>query len=197
MRRKRTITFYLWILAALTAAGYVGWTYRAIARQANFDETRPSEAIVVFGAAEYYGKPSPIFKSRLDHALLLYNRGVAPLVITTGAGKDSKFTEGTVGRDYLIASGIPETAVIAETQSKDTSDSAERVASILRKNGKNSCIAVSDGYHMFRIKEMMAKQGITAYGAPRAQLKPLTAKQRVGYYLREVLSITLWRLHIT
>jgi uncharacterized SAM-binding protein YcdF (DUF218 family) len=197
MRRKRSISFYLWVLAALTAVGYVGWTYRAIARQANLDETRPSEAIVVFGAAEYYGKPSPIFRSRLDHALLLYKRGLAPLVITTGASKDSKFTEGGVGRDYLIAAGIPETAVIAETQSTDTSDSAERVAGILRKNGKSSCIAVSDGYHMFRIKEMMAKQGITAFGAPRAQLKPLTPKQRALYYLREVLSITLWRLHIT
>lgn len=197
MPRKRTITFYLWNLAAVTAMAYVAWTYRAIARQANLDETRPSEAIVVFGAAEYYGRPSPVFKARLDHALLLYRRGVAPLVITTGGGQDSKFTEGAVGRDYLISAGVPETAIIAETQSTDTSDSAERVAGILRKNGKSSCVAVSDGYHMFRIKEMMAKQGITAFSAPRAQLKPLTAKQRVGYYLREVLSITLWRLHIT
>lgn len=187
----------LWILVTVVAVVYVAMTYRAISRQANTDETRPAEAIVVFGAAEYYGKPSPIFKSRLDHALALYKRGIAPLVITTGASKDSKFTEGGVGRDYLIAAGIPDTAVIAETQSSDTSDSAERVASILRKNGKSTCVAVSDGYHMFRIKEMMAKQGIIAFGAPRTQAKPLTGRQRVGYYLREVLSLTLWRLHIT
>lgn len=195
MPRSRT-TKLLWVLVAVVAIAYLVMTYRSIARQAVTDETRPSEAIVVFGAAQYYGKPSPVYKSRLDHALVLYQRGIAPLVITTGASTDSKFTEGGVGRDYLIAAGVPETAVIAETQATDTSDSAERVASILRKNGKTTCVAVSDGYHMFRIKAMMAKQGIAAYGAPRSQLKPLTARQRVSYYLKEVLSLTLWRLHI-
>jgi uncharacterized SAM-binding protein YcdF (DUF218 family) len=191
------ITKMLWLLVVVLVVIYTAWTYRSVANQAKTDETRPVQAIVVFGAAEYYGKPSPVFKARLDHALDLYTRGVAPMVITTGAGKDSKFTEGAVGRDYLIAAGIPETSVIAETQSTDTSDSAERVAGILRKNGIGTCVAVSDGYHMYRIKEMMARQGIVAYGAPRAQIRPLTKWQRIGYYLREVLSLTLWRLHIT
>jgi uncharacterized SAM-binding protein YcdF (DUF218 family) len=195
-RTSRTVK-WLWILAVGVAVTYVAMTYRSIARQAYIDETRPSEAIVVFGAAQYYGKPSPVYKARLDHALVLYQHGIAPLVITSGASTDGKFTEGAVGRDYLIAAGIPETAVIAETQATDTSDSAQRVASILRKNGKTTCVAVSDGYHMFRIKAMMAREGIVAYGAPRAQLKPLTTRQRVSYYLKEVLSLTLWRLHIT
>ena len=197
MTSRFTKTKFLWTLVAVGAAAYGGLTYHSVARQADTDETRPSEAIVVFGAAEYYGKPSPVFKARLDHAMTLFQKGIAPLVITTGGGTDAKFTEGGVGRDYLIAAGIPETAVIAETQSSDTSDSAERVAGILRKNGKGTCVAVSDGYHMYRIKQMMAREGITAYGAPRAQLKPLTERQKVANYLREVLSLTLWRLHIT
>jgi len=197
MKNRFTKTKFLWTLVAVSAAAYGGMTYYSVARQAETNETRPSDAIVVFGAAEYYGKPSPVFKARLDHAMTLFQKGIAPLVITTGGGTDAKFTEGGVGRDYLIAAGIPETAVIAETQSSDTSDSAERVAGILRKNGKACCVAVSDGYHMYRIKQMMARQGIIAYGAPRAQLKPLTERQKVANYLREVLSLTLWRLHIT
>jgi uncharacterized SAM-binding protein YcdF (DUF218 family) len=186
-----------WLVAAVLLGLYVGSTYRSVAKQAYTDETRPARAIVVFGAAEYNGRPSPVFKARLDHALQLYLTGIAPMVITTGASKDSKFTEGGVGRDYLISLGIPETAVIAETQSTDTSDSAQRVAGILKKNGLSDCVAVSDGYHMFRIKQMMAKEGIVAYGAPRYPAKPFTALQRTGYYFREVLSLTLWRLHIT
>jgi uncharacterized SAM-binding protein YcdF (DUF218 family) len=197
MKFRFTKTKFLWTLVAAGLAWYGASTYRSVARQAETDETRPAEAIVVFGAAQYYGKPSPVFKARLDHAMTLFQKGIAPLVITTGGGTDAKFTEGGVGRDYLISAGVPETAVIAETQSADTSDSAERVAGILRKNGKSTCVAVSDGYHMYRIKRMMARQGITAYGAPRAQLKPLTGRQKVANYLREVLSLTLWRLHIT
>src|SRR5262249_1765024 len=101
------------------------------------------------------------------------------------------------GRDYLIAQGLPEQAVIAETQSSDTADSAQRVAAIMRANTMNTCLAVSDGYHIYRIKKMMTKQGITAYGAPRPELKPLSSSQRAALYLREVVSITLWRFGIT
>jgi uncharacterized SAM-binding protein YcdF (DUF218 family) len=196
-RRFSFLWKVFWLVAAVLLGLYVGSTYRSVAKQAYTDETRPARAIVVFGAAEYNGRPSPVFKARLDHALQLYLTGIAPMVITTGASKDSKFTEGGVGRDYLISLGIPETAVIAETQSTDTSDSAQRVAGILKKNGLSDCVAVSDGYHMFRIKQMMAKEGIVAYGAPRYPAKPFTALQRTGYYFREVLSLTLWRLHIT
>jgi uncharacterized SAM-binding protein YcdF (DUF218 family) len=196
-RRISFLWKVFWLLLAALCGFYVGSTYRSIARQAYTDETRPAAAIVVFGAAEYNGRPSPVFKARLDHAFDLYRKQIAPMVITTGASKDAKFTEGAVGRDYLIAEGVPETAVIAETQSTDTSDQAQRVASILKKNGLSDCVAVSDGYHMFRIKRMMAREGIVAYGAPRYPAKPLTGMQRTGYYLREVLSLTLWRLHIT
>ncbi|HUQ49090.1 MAG TPA: YdcF family protein [Terriglobales bacterium] len=176
---------------------YIGINYRNIARQAGMDEARPADVIVVFGAAEYAGKPSPIYRARLDHGLALYKRGLANIVITTGGhGDDEHFTEGGVGRDYLIAAGIPEGKVIAETQSDDTSDSAGRVATIMRTNQLRSCIAVSDAYHLYRIKLMMAKQGVTAYGSPRLQAKPLTQRQKTAFYLREVLSLTLWRLNL-
>jgi uncharacterized SAM-binding protein YcdF (DUF218 family) len=199
MARKKSGSRRKWffILLVLALCGYVGYNYYLIARQANTDESRNVDVIVVFGAAEYAGKPSPIYKSRLDHAAELYRRKLAPLIITTGGhGNDPQYTEGGVGRDYLIDVGIPEAKAIAETQSEDTADSAERVAAIMRANRLKTCLAVSDAYHLYRIKQMMAKQGITAYGAPRKS-KQLTEWQRAGFYLREVFSLTLWRLGLT
>ncbi len=90
-------------------------------REANVNEARPADAIVVFGAAEYVGHPSPVYRARLDHAYQLFRQGLAPLIITTGgAGKDPKFSEGQVGRDYLAERGVPDVNLIAETQAGDT-----------------------------------------------------------------------------
>jgi uncharacterized SAM-binding protein YcdF (DUF218 family) len=199
MARKKSGSRRKWlvILPVLALSGYLGYTYYLVAKQANADESRTVDVIVVFGAAEYAGKPSPIYKSRLDHAAELYKRKLAPLVITTGGhGNDPQYTEGGVGRDYLIDAGVPEAKAIAETQSEDTADSAQRVAAIMRANKLKTCLAVSDAYHLYRIKQMMAKQGVVAYGAPRKS-KQLTEWQRAGFYLREVFSLTLWRLGLT
>ena len=103
--------------------------------QANLDQSRPADAIVVFGAAEYVGRPSPVFRARLDHAYDLFQQGLAPLIITTGgAGNDPKFSEGQVGRDYLAKRGVPDVNLIAETQGGDTEQSARRVAVIMEAN---------------------------------------------------------------
>ena len=182
-------------LAALAWGVYVS---ARIELQSARDEARPAGAIVVFGAAEYSGRPSPVLRARLDHAYELYRRGLAPLVITTGgAGGDPKFNEGAVGRDYLAHRGIPDRALIAETQGSDTDQSATRVATILRANGVSSCDAVSDAYHMFRVKKMMAKRGITAYAAPRPDSIPKSTWASIGAILREAVSYTAWKLHVT
>jgi len=182
----------IWLTIGIGALAYTGFTYYVIARQATKDETRPADVIVVFGAAEYSGRPSPAFRARLDHAADIYRQGVAPFIITTGGKGDTKFTEGGVGRDYLVAAGVPENKIIAETQSDDTSESAQRVSTIMRANGMRACVAVSDGYHIYRIKRMMGRQGIAAFGSPRPG-----GKRGPFVFLREVASITLWRLHIT
>jgi len=188
---------WIWYLLILVTAYFLVQYWR-VAHQAHSDETRPADAIVVFGAAEYAGKPSPVYRARLDHAVTLYARGVAPVVITTGgAGGDPVHNEGEVGREYLLEHGVPEKSLIAETQSDDTSESAERVAVIMRRNNMHSCVAVSDGYHLFRIKRMMERQGVTVYGAPRPELKPLSRWQKMRIQMKEVLSYTLWRLHLT
>lgn len=191
-----------WRRSAQVAAIVLVFFYLAtclrIISQSKHDEARPADAIVVFGAAEYAGRPSPIFRARLDHAFELYQRNLAPVVIVSGgSGGDPKFNEGGVGRDYLAMKGIGDQHLIAETQADNTSQSAERVAVIMRKNGWKSCVAVSDPYHLYRIKKMMANQGVETYVSPRPQEVPLTKFSRVLNVMREGLSYLVWRLHLT
>ena len=188
-----------WLLfLLLVAVGYVALVYSSIVRESRNNESHGADAIVVFGAAEYAGRPSPVFRARLDHAAELYRRGLATLVITTGgAGADPKYTEGQVGRDYLKSQGIPDDHLIAETQSADTAESARRVGAIMHTNGMKTCLAVSDSYHIFRIKRMMGREGITAYGAPRPNSKPQTIGKRNEAVFHEIASYTLWLLHLS
>lgn len=175
--------------------GWVGAVYWLINGQANRDESRRADAIVVFGAAEYSGHPSPIYRARLDHAYTLFKSGMAPLIITTGgAAEDPQFSEGGVGRDYLVSRGVPDGDIVAETQSSDTNQSAVRVANILRANGFHTCLAVSDGYHMFRVKQMLEREGILVYASPRPNSHLLSPWQRARVKLREVFSYTAWKL---
>ena len=169
-----------------------------IVRESAHDEARPADAIIVFGAAEYDGRPSPVFRARLDHAYMLYQRKLAPIVIVSGgSGGDPKFSEGGVGRDYLNARGIPDRHLIAETQGDSTSETAERVAVIMRANGWKTCIAVSDPYHVFRTKRMLEREGLATYVSPRPQETPLSDTTRALTVMREALSLTLWKMHIT
>lgn len=173
-------------------------TYRAIRRQAVGNGARPAAAIAVFGAAEYNGRPSPVFKARLDHALNLEERGLAPLVITTGgSGGDPRFTEGGVGRDYLIQQGVAAARILEDTHSDSTYGNAEAVAQMLHARGKRTCIAVSDGFHLYRIKLMLESFGITAYTSP-APASPIESDpfDRTMYSLREMLLVTLWHIGI-
>jgi len=184
------------LLAGAGAAAYC--LYEAVRRQAARDEARPAEAIVVLGAAQYNGVPSPVFKARLDHAFDLEERGLAPLIITTGgAGGDPRFTEGGVGRDYLIQRGVAAAKIVAETQSQTTYENVRAAAQILRQRGARTCIAASDGFHLYRIRLMLAAEGITAFPSP-APASPLEADpfQRTIHSLREALICGLWYLHI-
>jgi len=174
------------LLAFLAFAAYVIVIFFRISAQAGLDETRRTDVIVIFGAAEYSGKPSPVYRARLDHGAELFIEGVAPVLITTGgAGGEAHFSEGQVGRDYLISRGVPDAQVIAETQSDDTLESAKRVATIMRENHMLSCVVVSDGYHMYRIKQMMEAQGVKAFASPRSDphKHPMAAMEEVFKYL--------------
>jgi uncharacterized SAM-binding protein YcdF (DUF218 family) len=198
-RRHSPRHWLLWSIAGLIAIVViaVAVTCIKIVREASLEELHPADAIVVFGAAEYAGRPSPVYRARLDHAFDLFQKGIAPVVITTGgSAADPDYSEGGVGRDYLIRRGIPERNLIAETQSADSAQSAQRVAVILRANGMHTCMAVSDEYHVFRIKEMLENQGLKVYVAPRPGSRPHTPLLRIIAVLRESLSYLLWRLHL-
>jgi uncharacterized SAM-binding protein YcdF (DUF218 family) len=187
----------LWLegLLLVALAVFLTVTSIRIVHEGSLEEMHPADALVVFGAAEYAGHPSPVLRARLDHAFDLYEKGVAPVVITTGgAASDPSFSEGGVGRDYLIHRGIPERNLIGETQGSDTAQSAVRVAVIMRTNGMHSCVAVSDAYHVFRIKKLLEHEGIgPVYVSPRPGSRPHGLGQRAYAVLREACSYLLWK----
>jgi uncharacterized SAM-binding protein YcdF (DUF218 family) len=188
----------LWLggLLLIALAAFLAFASVQIVRASSPGELHKADAIVVFGAAEYSGRPSPVLRARLDHAFDLYQKGIAPLVITTGgAASDPSFSEGGVGRDYLIHRGIPERNLIGETQGSDTAHSAIRVAVIMQTNGLHSCVAVSDAYHVFRIKKLLEHEGVgPVYVAPRPGSRPHGEFQRSYAVLREACSYLLWKL---
>jgi uncharacterized SAM-binding protein YcdF (DUF218 family) len=196
---RRPSPWPLWVvaLAATAVAAFLGITSVQIVHEAGLQEVHPADAIVVFGAAQYAGRPSPVFRARLDHAYDLFQRGAAPVVITTGgSAADPTFSEGGVGHDYLMHRGIPESKLIAETQGSDTASSAQRVAVIMSTNRMHSCVAVSDAYHVFRIRKLLEHEGVQVYVAPRPDSLPRTTWQRALAVLREAASYMLWKLNI-
>jgi len=163
-----------------------------IEQQSTRDEARPADLILVLGAAEYRGKPSPVLKARLDHAFDLYRRGLAPRIMTTGgAGGDPVFTEGGVGRSYLTARGVPSEAIVVENEGETTVDSVAMAGEIMYRMGLHSAIVVSDGYHIFRVKKMLQSRGLSVYGSPRKERARGPLEERWNY-LRQAVGYLLW-----
>jgi uncharacterized SAM-binding protein YcdF (DUF218 family) len=186
---KRKLLRATLLVLALPAVG-IGYLALRIHQQSDVDEARPADVILVLGAAEYRGRPSPVLKARLDHALELYGRKLAPRIMTTGgAGGDPVFTEGDVGRSYLAAHGVPADAIIVESEGGSTVESLALTGEILRRMGLHSVIVVSDGYHIYRVKRMLEFQGLETFGSPRKdRLGPIReawncVKQAIGYLL--------------
>jgi uncharacterized SAM-binding protein YcdF (DUF218 family) len=185
------------LLAAglLAVAGWFLWVYGQIHFYATHDQARPADAIAVFGAAEYDGRPSPVLRARLDHALELYRERLAPLIVTLGGGEGGpRNSEGGVGHDYLLAHEVPESQIIAETQSTNTEESAARLAAIARENHLNRILAVSDGTHLFRIHALSASMGLNVVTSPRPEARPLGFWDSATRLMHEMFSYTLWRM---
>ncbi len=165
--------------------------------EASHQELHPADAIIVFGAAEYSGRPSPVYRARLDHAFDLFQQGLAPVIITTGgSAADPSFSEGGVGHDYLMHRGVPDSNLIAETLGSDTAQSAARIGVIMRANHMHSCVAVSDAYHVFRIRKLLDHEGVQVFVSPRPDSRPHSLWQRAVAALREAVSYMVWRLHV-
>ena len=191
----RTVMLLLLVLA-VGVLGWCRWVYVQIESYAGQDQAAPSDAIGVFGAAEYDGRPSPVYRARLDHALALYQRGIAPLIITLGGSGGDQYNEGAVGREYLEGMGVPESDIIAETESRNTEESARRIAVIARANGLRRLVIVSDGTHLFRIHEICAAEGLDVLTSPRPRVAVEGGSKEAERIEHEILSYTAWRLHL-
>ena len=184
----------LLVLAALVVQ--ISEVAAEIQQQSVIDDAQPADAIIVLGAAEYRGKPSPVLEARLNHALFLYLKRMAPRIITTGgAGGDPVFTEGSVGRAYLTERGVPAEAIVVERQGESTAQSVAAVVEIMRRMNLKSAIVVSDGYHIFRVKKMLESSGLKVYGSPRPSVPPGGWRERWLYY-RQAVGYLLWRVGI-
>ena len=168
-------------LVTLLAVGFAGGTllvivatWRIVA-QGERDDARPADAIVVMGAAQYDGRPSPMFQARLDHAIELYRTGMAPyLVVTGGKQPGDRTTEAASAREYATAHGVPADAILVEDDARTTFQSVRNVAGLLRQHDLRSAVFVSDRPHMFRVLRMAHDAGVAAWGSPTAT-SPLEA----------------------
>ena len=195
-RRLIWIAAALLVLALAASLARIVEVARAIRLQSTVDELQHSDVILVLGAAEYRGKPSPVLEARLNHALFLYRQQWAPRILTTGgAGGDPTFTEGEVGRAYLSSHGIPSEAIVTETKGASTVESTVAAVEIMRRMNLRSCIVVSDGYHIYRVKKLLESQGIEVYGSPRpAETRDTWGEQWL--YFRQAVAYSLWRVGI-
>ena len=195
-RRRWHVHLRFLVVLLLAAVLWCGYVYREIREVASRDEATAADAIAVFGAAEYRGRPSPVFHARLDHAVDLYRKGIAPVVITLGGGADadSDLTEGGVGRDYLLANGIPLADIIAETRSTDTEQQVHRLAGIAREHNFHSLVVVSDPTHLFRIRQLCHDVDLEVYTSPRPPFGHISDQTLFLRYAHEILSYTSARL---
>lgn len=155
------------LIAVVIATAVAGFAAFRIWEQAGRDERRPADAIVVMGAAQYDGRPSPLFAARLDHAIALYHDGVAPRIIVTGGKREGdRTTEADSARRYAVRNDVPEDAILAEDTSRTTLQSIRGVAALMDAAELSTAVFVSDPTHMLRVLRMAADAGIEAYGSP-------------------------------
>jgi uncharacterized SAM-binding protein YcdF (DUF218 family) len=182
---RRALSGFL--LVALVIAVVWGAVVVAVAVHAARDQATGADAIVVLGAAQYNGRPSPVFRARLDHAATLYQRGLAPVVLVTGGvGPRDTLNEANVGRDYLVRLGLPAEAVLPLAGGDDTRSSLKQVARWFEGHDSRRVLLVSDGFHMLRLEIIADRLGLTPYTSP-ATGSPIHANVRrnTGYLFAE------------
>jgi len=182
--------------AVVIAALIVGGTAFRVWQVARVDDRRPVDAVVVLGAAQYDGAPSAIFAARLRHAEALYERGLAPRIVTTGGGQEGDaFTESEAGRRYLLERGVPPRAVVAVGTGGDTLTSLRAVADRAQADGWESTLVVSDPWHSLRARTMARDSGLAAWTSPtRTGPVVQTRETQVRYIIRETGALLYYRL---
>jgi uncharacterized SAM-binding protein YcdF (DUF218 family) len=182
------------IASALLALILAGWVAVAIAvlEAGRRDRARPADAIVVLGAAQYEGRPSPVLRARLDHALALWRRRLAPVVIVTGGtGVGDTTSEAAVGRRYLVQRGVPDSAIVVEDRGLTTSQSLHAVSELMHDRPGRSVILVSDPFHMLRLALLARRLGMTPYTSPTRTSPISTSAAQWKYVLAESVKAPL------
>ena len=157
------------------------------------DGARASDAIVVLGAAQYVGRPSPVLRARLDHALSLWERGMAPrLIFTGGTGAGDTTSEAAVSRVYAMKHGVPDTAILLENEGRTTRESLAAVSGIMRTRQLRTAILVSDPFHMLRLRILSAQYGVDASTSP-TKTSPISANrgQSISYVISESIKVPM------
>jgi uncharacterized SAM-binding protein YcdF (DUF218 family) len=186
MRALRTAFRALLLVLGVVALGWVASVF-AVISFASRDNARPADAIVVLGAAQYSGRPSPALKARLDHALRLWERNMAPrMIVTGGVGPGDVTSEAAVAQAYVEGEGVPSDSVLLEPRGRTTSESMRAVAEIMESNGMERAVLVSDPFHMFRLWLLAKRYGFVAHTSP-TRTSPVNPanERRWGYILRE------------
>lgn len=178
----------------LLGLAYVGITFFQVWSATHRDDARPAEAIVVLGAAQYDGTPSPVLRARLDHVVELYEEGIAPLVVVTGGGRrGDRFTEAEASAAYLSSQGVPGGAVERETTGATSYESLASTARFLRERGISDVVLVSDPFHAYRIGQISQEVGMDAAVSP-TRSSTITGTRRLRHLVKETAGVSVGRL---
>lgn len=178
----------------LIMVAYLALSYGEVWTAAHRDEVAlnssvTADAIVVLGAAQYNGKPSPVLRGRLKHALELYKRDVAPLIVVTGGRQSGdRMTEASASANYLLARGVPDKRIVREVQGRDTYQSLAATARVLRNRGLSRVVLVTDGFHSARVAAIAEEVGM------KPHTSPVSSKSPTGRLLRETAAVAVGRI---
>jgi uncharacterized SAM-binding protein YcdF (DUF218 family) len=173
---------------------YEGITFVQVWQASRRDEAQPAEAIVVFGAAQYDGRASPVLRARLDHAIDLWKRDIAPYIVVTGGKQPGdRFTEAAASASYLLDKGVPDDAILREVRGDSSWDSLAAAARFLRDRDIDDVVLVSDPFHAARIKAMAGELGLKAHVSP-TRSSPISGFSELKYMARETVVVSLARI---
>jgi uncharacterized SAM-binding protein YcdF (DUF218 family) len=191
--------FFRWplrivLLAVLAGFAYLAVTFVQVWQASRRDEARQAQAVVVFGAAQYNGTPSPVLRARLDHAASLYKKGFADTVVVTGgAAPGDTTTEAAASARYLASKGVPDSAVLREVSGRTSWDSLASAAAFLKQRGVTRVLLVSDGFHALRVKAMADELGLTGFTSP-TRTSPITGMSKLPYFAKETVAVAVGRV---
>lgn len=182
------------VLLGAAMVVYLAVTFVQVLQASEREEARAVDAIVVLGAAQYDGKPSPVLRARLDHTAALYRRGLAEKVVVTGGKRaGDRTTEASVSADYLVRHGVPEASILREVKGRTSWQQLAAAAAFLKQRGITRVLLVSDGFHSARISGIAAELGLEGYTSP-AKASPIHGVGKLPYIGKETVVVAAGRI---